>query len=139
LPYASDNFSYFKRGVMAHYSSLEGTEREIVVAAIAKAMPTGGGGEVPTVSGGEGRVSSGGESGNSADECASDNENSRTYCFGASTITLGHIKEMVEKGYFVDGREETIPKLNEDKLSSSRISSLSVCACLRILHWQIFY
>jgi hypothetical protein len=34
---------------------------------------------------------------------ASDDENSRTYYFGSSTITQGRIKEMVEKGYFVEG------------------------------------
>jgi hypothetical protein len=34
---------------------------------------------------------------------ASDDENSWTYNFGASTITIGQIKEMVETWYFVDG------------------------------------
>jgi hypothetical protein len=38
----------------------------------------------------------------STDGGASDDENSRTYYFGASTITLGKIKEMVEKGYFAE-------------------------------------
>jgi hypothetical protein len=40
--------------------------------------------------------------------------------FGASTITLSHIKEMVEKGYFVDGearapRVEMIPEPDDDE------------------------
>jgi hypothetical protein len=36
-------------------------------------------------------------------EGGSGNENSRTYYFGSSTITVGKIKEMVEKGYFTKG------------------------------------
>jgi hypothetical protein len=39
----------------------------------------------------------------SADRIAFDDENSRTYYFGASTITPGKIKEIVTKGYFIDG------------------------------------
>jgi hypothetical protein len=48
---------------------------------------------------GEGHVSSPDVGDNSLGEGASDNENSRTYYFGSSTITVGKIKEMVEKGY----------------------------------------
>jgi hypothetical protein len=77
---------------MVRCSLLEETIREIVVVALAEVTPIGGGGEVPAVSGGEGRVSGGGEPGNSAHVGAFDNENSRTYYFGASTITLGRIK-----------------------------------------------
>jgi hypothetical protein len=36
-------------------------------------------------------------------EGGSGNENSRTCYFGSSTITVGKIKEMVEKGYFPEG------------------------------------
>jgi hypothetical protein len=35
-----------------------------------------------------------------------DDENSQTYNFRASTITLGRIKEIVEKGYFADGEAQ---------------------------------
>jgi hypothetical protein len=51
----------------------------------------------------EGRVLSVGRTDESVNEGASGNENSRTYSFGASTITLSRIKEMVEKGYFANG------------------------------------
>jgi hypothetical protein len=51
---------------------------------------------------------------------ASNNENSRMYYFGSSTITRGKIKKMVEQGYFAEGeaREpgaETIPKPDDDE------------------------
>jgi hypothetical protein len=94
---------------MACGKSLEETKREIAGMALAETeivvevTSTGGGGEVPATSDGEGHVSSVGESGYSTDEGVSDNENSRMYCFGASTITLGRIKEMSDKGYFVKG------------------------------------
>jgi hypothetical protein len=40
--------------------------------------------------------------------------------FGASTITLGHIKEIVEKGYFADGearapKAEAVPEPDNDE------------------------
>jgi hypothetical protein len=70
--------------------------------------------------GDEGRVSSEGRTNDSTDERASDNENSQTYNFGSSTITLGRIKEMVEKGYFADGEARApgagiVPKPDEDE------------------------
>jgi hypothetical protein len=51
---------------------------------------------------------------------ASDDENSRTYYIGLSTITQDKIKEMIEKGYFAEGeaRElgaETILEPDDDK------------------------
>jgi hypothetical protein len=53
-------------------------------------------------------------------EGGSGNENSRTYYFGSSTITVGRIKEMVEKCYFPeDGARargaETVPELDNDE------------------------
>jgi hypothetical protein len=47
------------------------------------------------------------------------NENSRTYYFGSSTITIGKIKEMVEKGYFPKDRAhapgaDTVSELDND-------------------------
>jgi hypothetical protein len=45
------------------------------------------------------------------------NEGSHThsYCFGPSTVTIGHIREMIDHGYFAKGSarglgEETIPE-----------------------------
>jgi hypothetical protein len=54
-------------------------------------------------------------------EGGSGNENSRTYYFGSSTITVGKIKEMVEKGYFLEGGArapgtETVPELDDDEV-----------------------
>jgi hypothetical protein len=51
---------------------------------------------------------------------ASDDEKSWTYYFGASTITLGKIKEMVEKGYFTESEAqvpgaEAVPELDNDE------------------------
>jgi hypothetical protein len=53
-------------------------------------------------------------------EGASDDENPQTYYFGSSTITVGKIKEMVEKGYFVEGeshmpRAETVSEPNSNE------------------------
>jgi hypothetical protein len=50
----------------------------------------------------------------------SDNENSWTYYFGSSTITVRKIKEMMEKGYFLeDGAHapgaETVPELDNNE------------------------
>jgi hypothetical protein len=68
----------------------------------------------------EGRASRRGGTDDSTDERASDNKNSHTYNFGASTITLGRIKEMTEKGYFADGEArapgaELVPDPGEDE------------------------
>jgi hypothetical protein len=52
------------------------------------------------MSGGAGGVSSGCESGNSANESASDDENSRSIVLGLRR--LSSVAEMAEKGYFVD-------------------------------------
>jgi hypothetical protein len=62
-----------------------------------------GGDEVLSASKDEGHVSSVDGPDNYVGGDASDNENLWTYIFGASTITIGRIKEMVEKGYFTDG------------------------------------
>jgi PKD repeat protein len=53
-------------------------------------------------------------------EGGSGNENSWTYYFGSSTITIGKIKEMVEKGYFPEGGErspgmETVSEPDDDE------------------------
>jgi hypothetical protein len=50
----------------------------------------------------------------------SSDESSCTYYFGASTITLSRIHEMVEKGYFAEGeacaaREDTTPEPGDDE------------------------
>jgi hypothetical protein len=64
------------------------------------------GGEGPVVSSDEGCVSSGGRTNNSRDNGISNNENLWMYTFGASTITVGRIKVMVEKGNFADGEAQ---------------------------------
>jgi hypothetical protein len=63
--------------------------------------------EKPVASNGEGHVSRPDAADDSLGEGASDDENSRTYYFGSLTITAGKIKEMVEKGYFVEGEAHT--------------------------------
>jgi hypothetical protein len=54
-------------------------------------------------------------------EGGSDGENSRMYYFGSSTITMGKVKEMVEKGYFSEGgaREsgaKTMPEPDDNEV-----------------------
>jgi hypothetical protein len=80
------------------------TENIAEVENVTEVTPSGGGNKVPIASGDEGHALSGGETDGSTDGGASDNKNTQTYSFGASIITLGHIKEMAEKGYFVDGK-----------------------------------
>jgi hypothetical protein len=86
----------------------------------AEVARTIGGGEVLGASDGEGPALSAGGTDNSADENASDDENSQTYYFGSSTITRGKIKEMVEKGYFAESKAqepwaETAPEPDDDE------------------------
>jgi hypothetical protein len=111
---------------MAHCSLLEETEREIAAVSVAEvgnmaeATPMGCGGGALATSDDKGHVLSRGESSDSTDEGISNNENSQTYCFGALTITQGHIREMVDKGYFTEGearapREEITPEPDDDK------------------------
>jgi hypothetical protein len=103
LHFALDNFS---AEVMA-WCSLLGevaaanvaeAENVVVVENVTEVAPSGGGDEVPMVSGDEVHDLSGGKADDSTDDRASDNENSQTYYFGASTITLGRIREMEGKG-----------------------------------------
>jgi hypothetical protein len=76
-------------------------------------------------------------------EGVSNNEKSCTYYFGSSTITVGNIKEIEEKGYFAEDvtcvpGPETVPEPNEMKLWCTRIFLLPACVCLRIRLWLIF-
>jgi hypothetical protein len=53
-------------------------------------------------------------------EGGSDNENSWTYYFWSSTITVNKIKEMIEKGYSLEGGAhalgaETVPEPHNDE------------------------
>jgi hypothetical protein len=89
-------------------------EAKIIIGVVAAA----GDDDMCAASGDEGCASSRGRTDDSIDEKASNDENSWTYNFGASTITLSRIKEMTEKGYFADGearapRAETVPELEE--------------------------
>jgi hypothetical protein len=112
---------------MARAKSLEETEKEISakacgeVGTTARELPDTGHSEALAVeSENEGAASSGGGSGSSVDDDGSSDESSRTYCFGASTITLSRIREMAKKGYFAEGEaraagEETTPESQEDE------------------------
>jgi hypothetical protein len=76
--------------------------------------------ENPAASDGEERLLSPGTADDSLGEGGSNDENSRTYYFGSSTITIGKIKEMVEKGYFLEGeprapRAETVLEPDNDE------------------------
>jgi hypothetical protein len=76
-------------------------------------------GERPGASDGGGHVSIPDVGDDSLGEGASDDENSRTYYFGLSTITVGKIKEMVEKNFTEgEGRvpgAETVPEPDSDE------------------------
>jgi hypothetical protein len=111
---------------MAHCSPLGEIEKEMAIASVVEmknvieVAPTGSGDRAPAASDDESHVLSGADSSDSVDEGSSDNVNSQTYCFGASTITQGHIKEMVDKGYCLDGearvpKEQMIPEPNDDE------------------------
>jgi hypothetical protein len=93
--------------------------------------------KVPTASDDEKCLLSPGGTDNSLGEGASDDENSWTYNFRTSTITIGRMKEMVEKGYFVDGEART-PRLKRcrsriaTKLACMKVSLLPAYTCLCI-------
>jgi hypothetical protein len=80
-------------------------------------------GEAPGAPNNDGHALSARGTEDSMDGGASDDENSQTYYFGASTITLSKINKMVEMGYFVEGEAqsdwaETVPEPNNDKAIS---------------------
>jgi hypothetical protein len=72
-------------------------------------------------------------------------ENSQTYYFGSSTITVGKISEMVEKGYFLESKahapgDETVPEPdNDEAVVYEDFFLLLACTCLYIQLWLIFY
>jgi hypothetical protein len=94
---------------MVRAKLLEETEKEIAakshgeVETKARDLRDAGHSKAPVESANEGVVPSGGGLGGFADDNASRDEISLTYFFGASTITLGRIWEMAEKGYFAEG------------------------------------
>jgi hypothetical protein len=109
--------SVYSAKEMVHYSPIN----KVVAANVAEVVQTTGGGEIRVASGEEGRVSNVGGTDDSMDRGASDNENSWTYNFGASTITISHIKEMVEIGYVADDEArapgaEAVPELENDEV-----------------------
>jgi hypothetical protein len=77
---------------------VENMDEAVVVAELERAF-----GENPTASDGE-RCLVSPDAQYTFSEGGSGNENSRTHYFGSSTITVGKIKEMVEKGYFLKAR-----------------------------------
>jgi hypothetical protein len=65
------------------------------------------------------------------------------YYFSLSTITIGKIKEIVEKGYFLEGgAREPGPKLCQSWITMkpwyTMTSLLLACSCLHIWPWLIF-
>jgi hypothetical protein len=68
------------------------------VAGTAEVMQTAG--ENNVTSNAEGQLSSPDAAQGSLDKGVSDDENSHTCYFYSSTVTVGKIKEMIEKGYF---------------------------------------
>jgi hypothetical protein len=77
-------------------------------------------------------------------EGASDNAKLRTCYFGSSTIMVGKLKEMEEKGYFLEdeahaSRAETVPDTNGDKVVIYEDFLSPACAYLRIRLLLIFY
>jgi hypothetical protein len=91
----------------------------------------------PTASDGEEHVSSLDVADDSLGKGASDDENLWTYYFGSLTIIVGKIKEMVEKGYFVEGEAhapgaETVPKPDSDEAIVYEDFLVLACACLHI-------
>jgi hypothetical protein len=68
----------------------------------------------------KGHISSPDTAKGSLDEGGSDDENLRTYYFGSLTVTVGKIKEMMEKGYFDESEArapgaKTVPKSDNDE------------------------
>jgi hypothetical protein len=109
---------------MAHYSPLgkaAATTLEvenIINAAVAAELECAFGENLATFDGEERVASPGGD--DILGEGVSDNEESRTYYFGLSTITIGKIKEMEEKGYFVEDvahalGAKTMPEPNDNE------------------------
>jgi hypothetical protein len=99
-------------------------------------------GENPTASDGERRPASPDDE-DILSKSGSGNENSRTYYFRSSTITIGKIKEMTEKVTFQKTElTHQGPKLCRSqimtKLWCMRTFLLLACACICIRSWLIF-
>jgi hypothetical protein len=78
-------------------------------------------GEAPRAPNDDGRTLSARGTEDFAGRGVSDDENSQTYYFGASTITLGKINEMVDMGYFMAGEAralvvEAVPEPDNDEV-----------------------
>jgi hypothetical protein len=101
--------------VAANVAEMENVDK---VADAAEVMQTVG--ERHGASDGEGHISSLDAGDDLLSEGASNDKNSQTYYFGSSTITVGKIKKMVEKGYFTEGEGhafggETVPEPDSDE------------------------
>jgi hypothetical protein len=95
-------------------------ENQDMVESNAEVAWTIGAGEVSAASDDEKHLSCPGGTDNSLGRGASDNENTQTYNFGTTTITLGRIKEMVEKGHSADSEArapgaEAVPEPHGDE------------------------
>jgi hypothetical protein len=92
----------------------ENVDRATIAAELKRAF-----GENPATSNGE-RCPTGPNARDALGEGGSSSENSWTCYFGSSTITVGKINEMVEKGYFSEGEArapgaEIVLELDNDK------------------------
>jgi hypothetical protein len=99
--------------VMARCSPLgEATANMTKVKGADKVASTAGvtqmAGENLVVSDAEGRLLSSEAAKGSLDEGGSDDENSWTYYFSSSTVTVVKIKEMMEKWYFAEGKARAL-------------------------------
>jgi hypothetical protein len=119
--------------VVANATEVENVDRVISAAEIARMV-----GLNPATSDGEGQLSSPNVVDDSLGEGAFDDKNLWTYYLVSSTITVDKIKEMVEKGYFVEVEAhvpdaETVPEPNNDEAIVYEDFLLLDCACLLIL------
>jgi PKD repeat protein len=97
------------------------TEAEDVDKVASTAEVTQTASENPIASDAEGRLSSPDAAEGSQGKGSSDDEKSWTYYFGSSIVTANKIKEMMEKGYFVEGEAwapgaETVWESNNDEV-----------------------
>jgi hypothetical protein len=124
--------------VAAAVAEVENMKETTVSAKLERAF-----GENPAASDGE-RYATSPNAEDDLDEGASDNAKLRTCSFGSSTITIGKIKEMEERGYFPEGEvripmAETVPEPNGNEAVVYEDFLSPACTCLLIWLWLIFY
>jgi hypothetical protein len=100
---------------VANATEVENMDKAVIVTEVERVL-----GENPSASNDEKRLASP-DAEDSLSKGGSDNKNSRTYYFVSLTITIGKIKELVEKGYFSKGEArspgaETVPEPDNDEV-----------------------